>query len=194
MKSQKGSAHVIVTILLVVALLGALGFIFWQNVISKNSSLDTTANSAMENKNNTNEPKTTDKADMVSETKDSVQKAMSQEQYIGLQPLMTNPISGAVANSDGIFINVSPDALTEALFGTYSRNTSANRYTWSFSDFKDLNHEALKKQASETTFFDFKDSYVAVGKPSSSNYGEVFAAFKINAEGKITYIFSGGIQ
>lgn len=33
--SQKGSAHIVIIIILVVALLGTLGFIFWQNFINK---------------------------------------------------------------------------------------------------------------------------------------------------------------
>ncbi len=37
MKKQQGSAHVIIVVVLVVALLGALGFIFWQNFIAKDS-------------------------------------------------------------------------------------------------------------------------------------------------------------
>jgi len=35
MNKQQGSAHVIVVVILVVALLGALGFIFWQNFLKK---------------------------------------------------------------------------------------------------------------------------------------------------------------
>lgn len=35
--SQKGSAHVIIVVILVVALLGALGFVFWQNFIQKDT-------------------------------------------------------------------------------------------------------------------------------------------------------------
>jgi len=33
--SQKGSAHVVIIVILVVALLGTLGFVFWQNFIDK---------------------------------------------------------------------------------------------------------------------------------------------------------------
>jgi hypothetical protein len=33
--SQKGSTHVIIIVILVVALLGALGFVFWQNFMNK---------------------------------------------------------------------------------------------------------------------------------------------------------------
>jgi cytoskeletal protein RodZ len=42
MKSQKGSAHVVVVIILVLALLGALGFIFWQNFMQKNDTITKT--------------------------------------------------------------------------------------------------------------------------------------------------------
>lgn len=33
--SQKGSSHIVIIVILVVALLGALGFVFWQNFINK---------------------------------------------------------------------------------------------------------------------------------------------------------------
>lgn len=33
--SQKGSAHIVIIVILVIALLGALGFVFWQNFIDK---------------------------------------------------------------------------------------------------------------------------------------------------------------
>ncbi len=41
-QKQSGSAHLIITVILVVALLGALGFIFWQNFINKKDSTATT--------------------------------------------------------------------------------------------------------------------------------------------------------
>ena len=44
-KQQAGSAHVIITVVLVVALMGALGFIFWQNFIQK-KAVTTTATPA----------------------------------------------------------------------------------------------------------------------------------------------------
>lgn len=36
--SQKGSAHVVIIVILVIALLGALGFVFWQNFIDEDIS------------------------------------------------------------------------------------------------------------------------------------------------------------
>lgn len=42
-RSQTGSAHVLVTVILVVALLGALGFIFWQNFATKKNVAATNA-------------------------------------------------------------------------------------------------------------------------------------------------------
>lgn len=41
MKTQKGSAHVVIVIVLVVALLGALGFIFWQNFVKPDEATKT---------------------------------------------------------------------------------------------------------------------------------------------------------
>ncbi len=41
MKKQSGSAHVIIVIVLVIALLGSLGFIFWQNFVNKTTNSDT---------------------------------------------------------------------------------------------------------------------------------------------------------
>jgi|GEM_PF-6096766 len=35
--SQKGNAHIIIIVILVIALIGALGFVFWQNVMKKDS-------------------------------------------------------------------------------------------------------------------------------------------------------------
>ncbi len=37
MKKQQGSAHVVIVVVLVTALLGALGFIFWQNFMSQDT-------------------------------------------------------------------------------------------------------------------------------------------------------------
>lgn len=39
---QNGSAHIVIIIVLVVALIGALGYIFWQNFISKGSNTEHT--------------------------------------------------------------------------------------------------------------------------------------------------------
>ncbi len=39
--SQTGSAHIVIVIILVVALLGALGFILWQNIINPKSATET---------------------------------------------------------------------------------------------------------------------------------------------------------
>lgn len=41
LKNQSGSAHIIVVIILVVALMGALGFVFYQNFIQKTNTTET---------------------------------------------------------------------------------------------------------------------------------------------------------
>lgn len=43
MKKQSGSAHVIIVVALVVLLIGALGFIFWQNFIQKSDKTNDSA-------------------------------------------------------------------------------------------------------------------------------------------------------
>lgn len=45
MKLQKGSAHVIIIIILIMVLIGALGYIFWQNVSSKDEQVSATKTS-----------------------------------------------------------------------------------------------------------------------------------------------------
>jgi len=51
MKKQVGSAHLVLVVVLVVALLGALGFIFWQNYANKPSN-----NTAVVSKNENPQP------------------------------------------------------------------------------------------------------------------------------------------
>lgn len=57
MNKQQGSAHAAVVIVLVVALLGALGFIFWQNFIKKDAEVAT----KQESTKTTDEPKVAEK-------------------------------------------------------------------------------------------------------------------------------------
>ncbi len=52
--SQKGSAHVVIVVILVVALLGVLGFVFWQNFINKSSSTDIDSTQNQPKTSNTN--------------------------------------------------------------------------------------------------------------------------------------------
>jgi len=48
MKKQNGSAHVIIIAAMVVLLIGALGFIFWQNFIQKTDKTNSSATNASE--------------------------------------------------------------------------------------------------------------------------------------------------
>jgi len=67
--SQKGSAHVIIVIILVLALLGALGFIFWQNFLNKDTDDSSTpaATSTGTDKTVTQDEKTKQEYLLVSE-------------------------------------------------------------------------------------------------------------------------------
>lgn len=52
--SQSGFAHLVIVLVLALALVGALGFIFWQNFINKNSNSKTDDSSVVANKKDTN--------------------------------------------------------------------------------------------------------------------------------------------
>lgn len=55
-KNELGSAHIVVVGVLVVALIGALGFIFWQNIIQKKDDTQTSATTSVKS----NDEKSTD--------------------------------------------------------------------------------------------------------------------------------------
>lgn len=67
-KKQTGSAHAVIIIVLVVALLGALGWIFWQNFVSKDDATE-----------NTNETTVigTDKTEAITKTYSNTDKNVS---------------------------------------------------------------------------------------------------------------------
>lgn len=58
-KSQQGSAHIIVIVILVIALLGTLGFVFWQNYVKVDDSGKV---SLVDNEKTTNEESDSGKA------------------------------------------------------------------------------------------------------------------------------------
>lgn len=192
MNRQKGSAHVIIVSILVIALIGALGFIFWQNFIYNKPAQekDTSAKKA-----DTDKPKTQQRqlssAEKIDATKNKINNAMNSDSYNGLADLMTNPVDGAISHSDGIFNDVSPATMTRQVYQYTSPSDNSYHYSWEFSDFSNVQNSELKKQAANTTFFDFTNSYVAVGISSSASHGDMFVAFDINKEGKITYVFYG---
>lgn len=63
-KTEQGSAHVIIISILVVALIGAIGFIFWQNVLQPKPSNDSTSKSASSDKTSSKSNKKTTPTDL----------------------------------------------------------------------------------------------------------------------------------
>lgn len=53
--NQKGSAHVVIIVILVVALIGALGFVFWQNFMKNDTASN--ADKSVDTSKNENKPK-----------------------------------------------------------------------------------------------------------------------------------------
>lgn len=45
-RNQSGSAHVVIIIVLIVAVLGALGFIFWQNFVNKSANMNSSTSTS----------------------------------------------------------------------------------------------------------------------------------------------------
>ncbi len=74
---NRGSAHAVIIIVLVVALLGTLGFVFWQNFIKKDDTAKTTDTTKQTNDNKTAES-TTKKA----ETKTATPAQPSDVKYL----------------------------------------------------------------------------------------------------------------
>lgn len=72
MKKQSGSAHVIIVIVLVIALLGSLGFIFWQNFAAKDSDTKSDEKQTIKQEDkkkevSSEEAETTKKAEVIEE-------------------------------------------------------------------------------------------------------------------------------
>lgn len=62
-KTEQGSAHVVIISVLVVALIGAIGFIFWQNVLQPKSLDDSTNKSTDSSKSSSKSDKKTTPSD-----------------------------------------------------------------------------------------------------------------------------------
>jgi len=60
--SQKGSTHIVIIVILVIALLGTLGFVFWQNFINKSTPQINNDTSKTDNKQQENTNKDTQKS------------------------------------------------------------------------------------------------------------------------------------
>lgn len=88
MKSQKGSAHAIILVILVAALLGLLSFIFWQNFIHE-------------------EPASTKTVEKVKTTKDKVSKKVSTPENLKA-PVTEAALSQALPEGCSLGINVEP--------------------------------------------------------------------------------------
>ena len=195
--NQQGSAHVILISVLVLVILGLVGVLFWQNVIdnpSGNTNNDAVAkDEQQETKDETAESPEPSVSPLVA-TKAGIGEAMNTPDYDGLADLMVNSVDSAISHSDGIFTDQKPEVVVKALnqyFKDYASNNNTSSVTkWTFNEFKKIDNKKLKTQAEQTTFFDFNGSYVGVGESSPD---DAFVAFRLNSQGKITYVFYGYI-
>lgn len=191
--SERGSIHVIVTVVLVAALIGTLGFIIWQNYLApKDDSEDKTATSKVEEKQS--DKKSGETADEESHVAHDMKKeiaASMNNNYQGLSGHMTNVVSGAISHTEAIYMNKSNTemvGLIQDYFGGSNPNLAVSG-GWNFTDFRNLKNEKMLAQAKASQFFDFNGSYIGITKTQSGD--EVFIAFTLNAEERITYAFWG---
>lgn len=189
-QTEKGSAHVVLVAVLVLIIIGLIGILFWQNVMNKESATSDTQSSA---KTETTQQPTT-AVDPIVATKVGIEQSLNTEGYAGLSNYMAAAVDSAIANSDGIFNDKTPDETTKSLDTYFTDYASWNKQTkvseWKTEEFNVTNNTKLKNFAAQTTFFDFKGTYVAVGAGSND---DKFMAFHIDDQGKITYVFYGSM-
>lgn len=180
--SEKGSTHIIIVVVVIILVIGVIGFVFLQNFINKKDT------STEQTTTKTDETPVVDK---VAQAKLGITAAMKALQYRGLTAYMTEKLDGAIAYSDGIFAGKTSQEMTDLIYD-YFHSSNPEVFstvgTWTFADFKDVTDEKLVATAKDSTFFDFKDSYVGLAHGTDV---DIFVAYKLNGDGLITYAFFG---
>ncbi len=185
-RNQSGSAHVVIIIILVVALLGTLGFVFWQNFLAPKDDKVTEQVTTQE----TTEAEITPEVDKIAASKSEIAASMNNN-YKGLSAHMISPIGGSIANSDGIFRDKTSDelvALIQDYFGTSNPDLAVST-SWTFVDYKNLTNDKLTNQFKQSGFPDYATSYIGTAKIKDGS--DVFVAYTLNEDGLITYAFWG---
>ncbi len=187
MNKQKGSAHAIIIICLVTALIGALGFIFWQNFVTKNDDKVSVSEDVSKKKSPSTSENEQPKQDQEYTTKQKISEWMSGSSSVSIQDYMTETINYSIAHSDGIFKD-DPKNHAAANITSY---LAGHVNPWVSQDYDKISgHDAFIAQAKNDTYFDFSNSYVSLNTGADS---EDFAAFKINESGLITDVYVGTV-
>lgn len=76
---QDGDAHIAIVLILVVVLIGTLGFVFWQNFVKKDPATDTAQTSSSSNKPAQSTPIVTTKTFTIDSISFSTPKSWMQE-------------------------------------------------------------------------------------------------------------------
>lgn len=191
-KNEQGSAHVILVAVLILIITGLLGLVFWQNFIGNTATTkDQSLSSGASKQQETTSPSIVAPAEA---TKTGIRQSMNTGSYAGLDSYMATTVDSAIAYSDGIFTDKSGKETVVALDSYFTDYAVWNKETkvveWKTEDFDTTSNERLKEMAAETTFFDFKGTYVAVG---TGVHADKFVAFRLDDAGKITYVFYGSM-
>ena len=175
MKSQQsGFAHAVLIIGLVVALIGALGFIFWQNFVHEEQAKTDTMTATNSNDSSGHSE------DLVEVTREKIKNQMQKGVY-DFSDLMASRVNYAVANSDAVGRNVTKDKASKYI-NNYLSGSFSPTEDWAFNDYSDFVESAFR----EHSLFDFEGSYIAtLGAPDFFRY----VAYKINDRGEITDVY-----
>ncbi len=199
---QRGDVQVVVFATLTLVVLALIGVLFWQNFIVKPES-DNSRAAVTENTESIESAKsTTDSTaltptpsvNLVAEAKSGISESMNRSDFSGLEKYLAPTVEMAISHTDSGVLRLSGKEAV-ATFHKYFRDyANSNKQPvvteWTLADFKDITNKKLKDQAAASKFFDFSGTYVGIGKGSTD---DAFAAFRLNDEGKITYIFYGFI-
>lgn len=90
-QKQNGSAHVVIIVILVIALVGTLGFVFWQNSVNKKDSVDNAAQT--DNSTEKSTPEIITKTFTIDSVTFDTPKSWSKE---GESPIPSNDLIGSV--------------------------------------------------------------------------------------------------
>lgn len=173
-----------------VVIAGLIGTLFWQNIILKKSDSQGDASSKVDTGTKKENPSTA--PDPVAEAKIGISKALNTDTYSDLKNYTASSVDSAIAYSDGINNGITGEKLASNIhqyFIDFAKNNMRDPVTgWKLEDFDTTTNDTLKKTAADTTSFDFKGAYVAIGNAPADN---LFVAFRLNAQGKITHAFYG---
>jgi cytoskeletal protein RodZ len=191
---QHGSLHIVIITAVTVVIVGAVGFLFWNNVIQKTDETNNTqtVNSQSTQVSTLPSPEIEQTSDPIKLSKTEISKAMNSSAFVGLDAQMASSVERYLSHSDAGSTKASPEETVKVLRQFPADYAESNRQSlvtkWTFYDVKDVPDEKFKKQAANNKYFD--NTYVGIGEGAAD---DLFVAYRFNEQGKINYVFYGAV-